>query len=136
MDRGDIDAERLRARGMDIDALRDEGAQLAKLLGAVERAGGWSAFAAKFPQRPRVRRAAPWLGAASDRAALAVCFANAVRAKEAPKVVDCVKIKIFRLRSSRRPLRHRRSACSIDFHTGRRGQDDGGAAAEAGDRVK
>ena len=56
---------------MDIDALREEGAQLAKLLGAVEKAGGWSAFAAKFPQRPRVRRAAPWLGAASDRAAQA-----------------------------------------------------------------
>jgi hypothetical protein len=73
---------------MDIDALREEGAQLAKLLGAVEKAGGWSAFAAKFPQRPRVRRAAPWLGAASDRAALAVCFANAVRAKQAPKVVE------------------------------------------------
>ena len=52
------------------------------------------------------------------------------------KVVGCVKIKIFRLRSSRRPLRHRRSACSIDFHTGRRGQDAGGAAADAGDRVK
>ena len=60
LDRGDdAFAERLRARGMDIDALRDEGAQLAKLLGAVERAGGWSAFAARFPQRPRVRRAAP-----------------------------------------------------------------------------
>ena len=88
LDRGDIDAERLRARGMDIDALRDEGAQLAKLLGAVERAGGWSAFAAKFPQRPRVRRAAPWLGAASDRAALAVAFANAVRAKDVVKVVE------------------------------------------------
>ena len=73
---------------MDIDALREEGAQLAKLLGAVEKAGGWSAFAAKFPQRPRVRRAAPWLGAASDRAALAVAFANAVRAKEVVKVVE------------------------------------------------
>ena len=73
---------------MDIDALRDEGAQLAKLLGAVEKAGGWSACAAKFPQRPRVRRAAPWLGAASDRAALAVAFANAVRAKEVVKVVE------------------------------------------------
>ena len=36
---------------MDIDALRDEGAQLAKLLGAVEKAGGWSAFAAKFQSR-------------------------------------------------------------------------------------
>ena len=73
---------------MDIDALREEGAQLAKLLGAVEKAGGWSLFAAKFPQRPRVRRAAPWLGAASDRAALAVAFANAVRAKEVVKVVE------------------------------------------------
>merc|ERR1711903_362772 len=39
LDRGDIDAERLRARGMDIDALRDEGAQLAKLLGAGGRRG-------------------------------------------------------------------------------------------------
>jgi hypothetical protein len=89
LDRGDeAFAERLRARGMDIDALREEGAQLAKLLGAVERAGGWSAFAAKFPQRPRVRRAAPWLGAASDRAALAVAFANAVRAEKPVRVVE------------------------------------------------
>jgi len=109
LDRGDIDAERLRARGMDIDALREEGAQLAKLLGAVERAGGWSAFAAKFPQRPRVRRAAPWLGAASDRAALAVAFANAVRAEKPVKVVD-VKVTAAQQRKRANALTKRIAA--------------------------
>ena len=80
----------LRARGMDIDALRDEGAQLAKLLGAVERAGGWSAFAAKFPQRlPDRPRRKVELGAASDRAALAV----RQRGPSAKEVVKDVEVK-------------------------------------------
>lgn len=89
LDRGDeAFSGRLRARGMDIDALREEGAQLAKLLSAVEAAGSWARFAAKFPHRLRVRRAAPWLGVASDRASFAVAFANAARGKQAPAVVE------------------------------------------------
>jgi len=90
LDRGDeAFSERLRARGMDIDALREEGAQFSKLLSAVEAAGSWTRFAARFQQRLRVRRAAPWLGAASDRAALAVAYANAMRpGKSAPAVVE------------------------------------------------
>ena len=80
LERGDAAfAERLRSRGMDIDALRDEGRGLVKLLDAVEARGSWRAFAVGATHRPRVARAAPWLKAAADRSSLAIARALASR---------------------------------------------------------
>jgi len=89
LDRGDaVFAEKLRNRGMDIDALREEGTALTKMLDAVERTGGWAAFSRKFPRRPRVARAAPWLAAAADRAELAMAYSLVSRpGQPAPIVV-------------------------------------------------
>lgn len=80
LERGDeAFAEKLRARGMDIDALRVEGVALVKMLDAVKALGGWKNFADANSSRPRVARAAPWVKAARDRNMFAVSRALATR---------------------------------------------------------